>query len=408
LYEELCDDGQKLYLKDVFGDLSTTHMPRYEQIDYRYFEPDLRQITPPQQRSHPFRVETQYQIVSGDEWDGVVQKEPNTIHVENAYFVVLETPVTHGGNNLWHFSQSTMMLLDPQFHNETGMYPPMDTIVIRALGELGAWNKGLLDLLLPNNHTRVIIMQPGERVCSKTAVLMGYRRGLISGQQDGTLFRERAYSRLGLDIRPKQSEELAYPLRVRLFNREGSRHMTSPTEDEVRAMLVQDGGSEAYDFKTIQDFSHLPFATQVELWANADLIIMPHGAGLTNMIFARNHVPVIEVFPRHFYIEMYRSVAANTNHPYFALMSERLPSTDYHANPIDEINCEYWHGIDIMNEAHCHHQYLKHSYITVDKAKLQSTIKLALEALPLVAFPANRVAKDPIRPKNDPWGKPGK
>eukprot|EP00301_Raphidiophrys_heterophryoidea_P001868 c10883_g3_i1.p1 GENE.c10883_g3_i1~~c10883_g3_i1.p1 ORF type:complete len:143 (-),score=22.91 c10883_g3_i1:5-433(-) len=136
-------------------------------------------------------------------------------------------------------------------------------------------------------------------------------------------------------------------------------------------------------------------------------VMMPHGAGLTNMIFARNHVPVIEIFPRHFVPEIYRQVASSSGHPYHCVMSERINSSVFAEAPINEINCEYLHGIDLMIQGECHQEF-KGSMITLNLQNLLNTIEMALESLPLQSFPPTRFFYDPIRPSNDPLGKPGK
>jgi len=288
------------------------------------------------------------------------------------------------------------------------MYPPLDVFVVRALGDLTKWTKGMLGLLLPDtNTTRVILMQPGQRVCIKIAVVLGYRRGIMLGPADATLFRERTYKRLGLDVHPRQNESLSFPLRIKLFNRGGSRHIRVPSNQQLRELLLERGGTEMFQLEVVEELIELTFAQQVGVWANADLIIMPHGAGLTNMIFARNHVPIIEVFPRHFVNDLYRQEAQRTGHPYFPLMSERLNSSAFKDRPIDEINCEYYHGIDIMSQADCHHNYFKSSMVTLDPKKLMDTIEMALETLPLDSFPSSQSLSHPIRPANNPWGVPG-
>ena len=40
---------------------------------------------------------------------------------------------------------------------------------------------------------------------------------------------------------------------------------------------------------------HKSFKEQVQLWAEADVVIGPHGAGLTALIFSRSYVPLVEV-----------------------------------------------------------------------------------------------------------------
>eukprot|EP00301_Raphidiophrys_heterophryoidea_P003306 c11497_g1_i1.p1 GENE.c11497_g1_i1~~c11497_g1_i1.p1 ORF type:complete len:524 (-),score=108.94 c11497_g1_i1:117-1688(-) len=410
LYQSLCDDGNTLYLRDVYGDIETIRAPRNREIDYRYLDPLMSEQLDSNLFGVPFHIESEFKIVPETDWTAQTQQfsNPETdIHVKNAYFFVLHPPVFMGGTNIWHFASSIAMMLDSQFHNETGMYPPMDTVVIRALGTLSEWDKSFLEMMLPaGGRTRVIVMQEGDRVCADNAILNGYRFQLFQGRSDAAEFRERTYKRLGLDIHPKETEELAYPLRVTVLNRIGARHLWSPTHPEIQEMLLANGGEETYKVRFVHDLSALTFIQQVKIFANSDILVMTHGAGLTNMIFARGHVPVIEIFPRHFVKMTYRMIADVTTHPYFMLMSDRLPSSDYAVHPTDEIACEYWHGIDIINEGVCHHQYYKSSGIHIQTSALLSTIELAVESLPMIGYPSLRSTHDPVRPANEPLGTP--
>jgi capsular polysaccharide biosynthesis protein len=60
-------------------------------------------------------------------------------------------------------------------------------------------------------------------------------------------------------------------------------------EPEVRKML------EAQGFETIV-METLPVQQQIALFAGAEVIVAPHGAGLTHLVFARQGTKVIELF----------------------------------------------------------------------------------------------------------------
>jgi hypothetical protein len=95
----------------------------------------------------------------------------------------------------------------------------------------------------------------------------------------------------------------------------------------------------------------LSFREQIALWASADLIIGPHGAGLTAIIFARSHVPLIEVFPHKYYPSLYHDISTASGHPHFGIMGEPLPASAFKGN--DQNACELWHGIDILVSLSC-------------------------------------------------------
>ncbi|MFP8890033.1 glycosyltransferase family 61 protein [Natrialbaceae archaeon A-CW2] len=60
----------------------------------------------------------------------------------------------------------------------------------------------------------------------------------------------------------------------------------------------------------------LPFEKQVEICANADVIIGPHGAGLTNMIFSTN-AKIFEIFNDKFLKPSYCLLAHECGHDYY-------------------------------------------------------------------------------------------
>ena len=195
-------------------------------------------------------------------------------------------------------------------------------------------------------------------------MIHGYRRNVFQGHDDALFFRNRLYSRLGLDIHPKhQLEHLKFPLRLLFLNRQASRYITNinkhvaaiksgtehstnirvcrgvsvgsviliiiilviiiiiiiiiPTKHSSRestdAVLRYHGGVllPMYEiYKNSSGVSEIPplfevtvddaierlsFKEQVQLWAEADVVIGPHGAGLTAIIFSRSYVPLVEV-----------------------------------------------------------------------------------------------------------------
>jgi len=66
----------------------------------------------------------------------------------------------------------------------------------------------------------------------------------------------------------------------------GSRHVAN--EEELRPLLSANGF-------TILNLEQLPFETQVEIISRAEVIIGPHGAGLTNLMFANAGCSVGEI-----------------------------------------------------------------------------------------------------------------
>jgi capsular polysaccharide biosynthesis protein len=70
----------------------------------------------------------------------------------------------------------------------------------------------------------------------------------------------------------------------------------------------------------------LRVAEQVALLSRADALMAPHGGALTNMVFCRPGIPVIELMSRHVY-PYYYGLAELCGHRYHAIMQD--PEKDY-------------------------------------------------------------------------------
>ncbi|MBP2316545.1 glycosyltransferase family 61 protein [Azospirillum soli] len=75
---------------------------------------------------------------------------------------------------------------------------------------------------------------------------------------------------------------------------------------------------EAAGFETVVP-SHLPFAEQHRLFAEASVIVGPHGAGLTNMLFAPPGAAVVELWPDVAPLRHFAVLARALGHGYGAL-----------------------------------------------------------------------------------------
>jgi capsular polysaccharide biosynthesis protein len=60
----------------------------------------------------------------------------------------------------------------------------------------------------------------------------------------------------------------------------------------------------------------LPLAEQIALFRDAEVIVSPHGAGLTNMLFARPGCRVVDLVGRKLYSTCYLMMASALGHAY--------------------------------------------------------------------------------------------
>jgi capsular polysaccharide biosynthesis protein len=83
---------------------------------------------------------------------------------------------------------------------------------------------------------------------------------------------------------------------------------------------LQDMGFGIYRTET------MPFDEQVKLFAGAELIVAPHGAGLTNMIFSKPGTRVVEILAKGYERRCYWTLATELGHQYrFCLGQPKFP-----------------------------------------------------------------------------------
>jgi capsular polysaccharide biosynthesis protein len=126
--------------------------------------------------------------------------------------------------------------------------------------------------------------------------------------------------------------------------RASRRRMTN--EDSILSLL------EPYGFQTFF-LEELSFAEQISLFSNAKCIVSPHGAGLTNLVFASPGAKIIEIYSPNYVSVSYWNISSQIGLDYYYLFGEGKrpePYTDPHGLSED---------------------------ITVDVAALEKILKLA-------------------------------
>ncbi|MBF2067354.1 MAG: glycosyltransferase family 61 protein [Calothrix sp. C42_A2020_038] len=88
-------------------------------------------------------------------------------------------------------------------------------------------------------------------------------------------------------------------------------------EDEVIDLLS------TYGFKTVQ-MDNKTVQEQAEIFSQAEAIVAPHGAALTNLLFAQPKTTVIEIFPDGFTNNCFYVLANHGDLNYFYLQSESI------------------------------------------------------------------------------------
>ena len=78
----------------------------------------------------------------------------------------------------------------------------------------------------------------------------------------------------------------------------------------------------------------MPLATQVEKFRNARVVLAPHGAGLTNILFCRPGTTLIEIFPRGgVHGSMFMRIASQRDFDYYFAVGESVATPASETNP---------------------------------------------------------------------------
>ena len=99
------------------------------------------------------------------------------------------------------------------------------------------------------------------------------------------------------------------------ISREGATIRKVKCEDEFVECIKKDG------FEKII-FQKMSLQEQIDTIYNAKIILVPHGAGCTNIIFAKEPEALIEIFPGRVTFKGYRSFCKKVGIPYFYTLAK--------------------------------------------------------------------------------------
>ncbi|MBN1438426.1 MAG: glycosyltransferase family 61 protein [Anaerolineales bacterium] len=112
-------------------------------------------------------------------------------------------------------------------------------------------------------------------------------------------------NRLGVEDRPAGQRRL-------WISRCRARYRRLWNEEDLWPILERAG------FEKVE-LESLPFRSQVDLLAQAGAVAGPHGAGMTDLLFAPRGIPVLEVFPPEFINPVFYSMANSLDQEYYFL-----------------------------------------------------------------------------------------
>jgi capsular polysaccharide biosynthesis protein len=162
-----------------------------------------------------------------------------------------------------------------------GLYQPFQLETLAALGI---------------DEKKVIFGTPGEYIVADCLIVPSIPQREVRFSQAAIHFLRR-----NLLKTPKQSSSLT---KTRLYiSRKKANVRRIVNEDEIIQALLP------YGFQPVC-LEDLSVQAQAELFHRAEIIIGPHGAGLTNLIFCSPQAHIIEIFNYLGFSEPYRSLSA--------------------------------------------------------------------------------------------------
>jgi capsular polysaccharide biosynthesis protein len=102
------------------------------------------------------------------------------------------------------------------------------------------------------------------------------------------------------------------------ISRNRARYRRLQNEDEILALLSREG------FEKVE-LERLSFREQVDILSQANAVAGPHGAGMTNLLFAPHGTRVLEFFPPGFVNPVFYSMANSQDQEYYYLTGYSLP-----------------------------------------------------------------------------------
>lgn len=178
--------------------------------------------------------------------------------------------------NYYHFlMDSCLRFVDLQ---QQGAFSQNTTLLFHS--QPNRWQQSYLTLLGLDDNKSVLTDQSPVSV-NKLLVASPRRHRFVVSTQAVSEFRLRMFDRLGMDD--------TAPTRKIFVSRRGAKFRRILNEAEVENCLEEHG------FEILASES-LSVEDQIRLFSQAETIVAPHGAGLTNMIYSKKP-KIIELFP---------------------------------------------------------------------------------------------------------------
>ena len=153
---------------------------------------------------------------------------------------------------------------------------------------------------------------------------------LIGSIRNGAHFKAKNIVTASIQIENPQWSTLAIRdkfIRPEVFTEKQHKIYISRNDSHKRRILNEDMVTNYLDnlgFKTVY-LEGLPFEEQISLFANAEAIVAPHGAALTNLAFCKPGTKVIEIVNPEWYQDCFFRIGQNVGVDYYFMIANPQP-----------------------------------------------------------------------------------
>ena len=118
------------------------------------------------------------------------------------------------------------------------------------------------------------------------------------------------------------------------IKRSGASRRIYISRDDARYRRVQNENAllaqvDHYGFERVL-LSQLSFSEQIQLFASADAVMAPHGAGLANLVFSPPGCTVIEFMPQNYVNACFWALSEACGHHYYCIGGVKESGTHNH------------------------------------------------------------------------------
>mmetsp|Transcript_8479 Transcript_8479/g.38584 ORF Transcript_8479/g.38584 Transcript_8479/m.38584 type:complete len:410 (+) Transcript_8479:215-1444(+) len=218
------------------------------------------------------------------------------------------------GLNPFHFAESVLTFFSFSMHNKAVAADVNKVVLYRERPSPNSWLAGFTNLVF-GNSTVFFQSDMSETFCAERVVVGGTIISLFEGPHYAEIFRQSAYGYFGIQPTTRNKD-----LRITYLLRKDRTALN--TEGIFNCLQKHHLPYAVIDIET------LSFREHVELLANTNLLISPHGAGLINAIFMQQEQAVIELFPsKVWYYELYLKISRSAGLFYTFVLGEQLDDT---------------------------------------------------------------------------------